>query len=235
MDKRNQRGEIVAINKRETMRVERRAAKEKGKYAHITKCKYTQEELKALDEAYEREEVRGKNPRLWEDVNVGDQLTPVVKGPLGQTDMVEFMVGIGANQGAHRIRWKYMKKHPMWGVRNPETGTLEPMADVHYESSNADAIGVPVAYDLAVQRFTWAGHLITNWMGDDGFLKKLSARCVLFNVFGDTQFLHGTVTKKYREGDEYLVDIEIKTMNQRGENTMPGQATVSLPSKFMWS
>jgi len=72
-------------------------------------------------------------------------------------------------------------------------------------------------------------------MGDDGFLRKLNARCILFNVFGDTQFLKGTVTKKYQEGNEYLVDIEIRTENQRGENTMPGHATVSLPSKFMWS
>jgi hypothetical protein len=71
-------------------------------------------------------------------------------------------------------------------------------------------------------------------MGDDGFLKKLNARCTLFNVFGDTQFLKGAVSKKYHEGDEYLVDIEIRTENQRGESTMPGRATVSLPSKTRW-
>lgn len=231
---RNQKGEIVAINQRETMRIERQAAKERGKYAQITKYKYTEEELRAIDAGYETEEVRGKDPRFWEDVNIGDELTPVVKGPLAQTDMVEFMVGVGSNQGAHRIRWKYMKRHPKWGVRDPATGALEPMADVHYESANADAIGVPVAYDLAVQRFTWAGHLITNWMGDDGFLKKLSARCKPFNVFGDTQWLKGKVVKKYQEKDEYLVDIEIHTENQRGENTMPGMATICLPSKFAW-
>jgi hypothetical protein len=70
-------------------------------------------------------------------------------------------------------------------------------------------------------------------MGDDGFLKKLNARCILFNVFGDTQFLKGKVAKKYQDGDEYLVEIEIRTENQRGENTMPGHAIVSLPSKSM--
>ena len=71
-------------------------------------------------------------------------------------------------------------------------------------------------------------------MGDDGSLKKLNARCILFNVLGDTQFLKGTVVKKYQEGNEYLVDIEIRAENQRGENTMPGLATVSLPSKSRW-
>ena len=230
----NQRGEIVATQLRETMRVERQAAKETGKYSQVSRHRYTEEELRRIDDAYDAEEIRGAVPRFWEDVNVGDELTPVVKGPLAQTDMVEFWVGIGGGQGAHRIRRKYMKRHPMWGVRDPETGVLEPMADIHYESSKSDAIGVPVAYDLGVQRFSWAGHLLTNWMGDDGFLKKLDARCKLFNVFGDTQFLSGTVSRKYQEGDEYLVDIEIRTMNQRGENTMPGHGTVSLPSKTKW-
>ena len=122
----------------------------------------------------------------------------------------------------------------MWGVKDAKTGISEPMADVHYESDKSDAIGVPVAYDLGMQRFSWAGHLMTNWMGDEGFLKKLSARCIRFNVFGDTQFIGGTVIKKYQEGDEYLVDVEIKTVNQRGEETMPGKATVSLPSKVRW-
>jgi hypothetical protein len=230
----NQRGEIVATQLRETMRVERQSAKETGKYSQVSRHRYTEEELKRIDDAYDAEEIRGAVPRFWEDVSVGDELTPVVKGPLAQTDMVEFWVGIGGGQGAHRIRRKYMKRHPMWGVRDPETGVLEPMADVHYESSKSDAIGVPVAYDLGVQRFSWAGHLLTNWMGDDGFLKKLDARCKLFNVFGDTQFLGGTVTRKYQEGNEYLADIEIRTTNQQGENTMPGHATVSLPSKVMW-
>ncbi len=230
----NQRGEVVGTQKRETMRIERGAAKERGKYAEIKKYRYTEEELRRIDEAYEAEEIRGANPKFWEDVNVGGELTPVVKGPLGQTDMVEFWVGSGGGQGAHRIRRKYMKRHPMWGVKDPETGVLEPMADVHYESSKSDAIGVPVAYDLGVQRFSWAGHLMTNWMGGDGFLKKLSARCIRFNMFGDTQFIGGTITKKYQEGDEYLVDVEIKTVNQRGEETMPGKATVSLPSRVRW-
>lgn len=230
----NQRGEVVGTQKRETMRVERGAAKERGKYSQVTRYKYSQEELNRIDEGYDKEEIRGSKPRFWEDVNVGDELVPVVKGPLGQTDMVEWWVGIGGGQGAHRIRRKYMKRHPMWGVKDAQTGTLEPMADVHYESDKSDAIGVPVAYDLGMQRFSWAGHLMTNWMGDEGFLKKLSARAIRFNVFGDTQWVGGTVAKKYQEGDEYLVDVEIKTVNQRGEETMPGNATVSLPSKVRW-
>lgn len=230
----NQRGELVCTCKHETMRVDRSEAKERGKYDHITKQKNTAEDLQKIDEGYGNEEVRGSSPRYWEDVNEGDEMTPVLKGPLGQTDMVEFWVGIGGGQGAHGIRRKYMKRHPMWGVKDAETGNLEPMADVHYDSDKSDAIGVPIAYDLAMQRFSWSGHLLCNWMGDDGFLKKVSLRCTRFNMFGDTQWLSGKVARKYQEGDEYLVDVEISTKNQRGEEIMPGSATISLPSKVKW-
>ena len=42
----------------------------------------------------------------------------------------------------------------------------------------------------------------------------------------------GKVTRKYRSKDgEYCVDIETQAMNQRGEDAMPGTATVALPSK----
>ena len=42
----------------------------------------------------------------------------------------------------------------------------------------------------------------------------------------------GRVINKYvDEGDERCVDIETNAFNQRGEDAMPGTATVVLPSK----
>jgi hypothetical protein len=73
--------------------------------------------------------------------------------------------------------------------------------------------------------------MMTNWMGDDGFLKRLSAQGRLFNLFGDTQWMSGKVVKKYKEGREYAVDLDIWCDNQRGERTTIGSATVWLPSK----
>ena len=52
-------------------------------------------------------------------------------------------------------------------------------------------------------RTNWLAHLITNWMGDDGFLKRLRAELRLFNVLGDTTWLKGKVTQKYiKDGEE---------------------------------
>ena len=34
-------------------------------------------------------------------------------------------------------------------------------------------VGVPGAYDYGPERVAWLGHLVTNWMGDAGFLRRL--------------------------------------------------------------
>ena len=68
-------------------------------------------------------------------------------------------------------------------------------------------------------------------MCDYGFLRRLRGELRRFNVIGDTTWLMGKVTEKRIEGNQYLVDIECRAVNQRGETTLPGTATVVLPSK----
>ena len=76
------------------------------------------------------------------------------------------------------------------------------------------------------------GSLLTNWMGDNGFIKKFYAMFRRFNLVGDTTWLMGQVVKKYIDEDgEPVVDLECWGENQRGEVTMPGSATIALPSR----
>jgi hypothetical protein len=81
-------------------------------------------------------------------------------------------------------------------------------------------------------RETWLIHLCTDWMGDDAWLWKLDCEFRLFNYVGDTQWVHGTVTRKYHvDGDRPAVDLDIACTNQRGQVTTPGRATILLPSR----
>ena len=69
-------------------------------------------------------------------------------------------------------------------------------------------------------------------MGDDGWLKRSRAEYRKFVYLSDVVRISGKVTKKYvDENGEYCVDIETHAMNQRGEDVMPGEATIILPSK----
>ena len=228
----NQDNELLAKATMWAIRTERGTAKEKGKYQGITKHIYTKKELEAIEADYAREEIRGSTPRYWEDVTVGEELTPVVKGPLTVTDVVCFKIGWGGVPfvRAHGVALAYRQKHPAAAIPNT-LGIPDVPERVHWEDELAQAVGAPAAYDYGPQRVSWMGHLMTNWMGDHGFLKRLYVEVRRFNIIGDTTWCKGRVTKKYTEGDQHLVDCEIWAIDQRGDITAPGWATVILPSK----
>lgn len=234
----NQLDEVVAKTIGWSIRAERGASQKKGKYGGIRVHKYSDQEIEAINQMYENEVIRGATPRYWEDVNVGDEIPPVVKGPFSPTDMIACFSGMGGGGGggwgigvAHGVKIKQLRKHPGFSFRDPETGALGTIAEVHTMTDVARGAAVPYAYDIGTQRNSWLIHALTNWMGDDGFLKKLNASYRRFNVYGDTQFAKGKVTKKYIQNGEHLVDVEVWCENQRGEVTAPGEGTIVLPSK----
>jgi acyl dehydratase len=234
----NQRNELVSRGHMLAVRYERRKAREKteegsGKYDHLqVPHPWTPEEQAKVDEDCLAEEIRGSNPRYWEDVNVGDELVPVVKGIFGLTDMISYCVGATPVQlAAHGAQLRNYRRHPAWGFRDPVTGSWEPVYGVHYSVAAAKGAGARYPYDVGVQRNCWLVHLFTNWMGDEGWLKSCSAQYRQFVYLGDAVWFRGKVMKKYvDENQEYCVDIDAHGINQRGEDTIPATATVILPS-----
>ena len=236
----NQRGELIANVRGWNTRHERAAARERGKETRDDSVTgggraydYGAEELYEIEQAQysEDERIRGGETRYWEDVKVGDELDAIARGPLTTSDVTAWLVGTGRGR-AHGAALKEARRHPGHYFRNPEAGQgLEYTGMGHQLREVAAQVGVPGAYDFGPQRISWAGTLIENWMGDDGFLKRLRGELRGFNLMGDTTWLRGTVTRTYIEDDEALVDIEIRGENQRGRLTLPGLATVRLPSK----
>ncbi len=229
----NQRKELVASTDLWLVRTERAAARKTGKYSTIQlPHPYTEEELEKIDEEILNEQIRGNNPRYWEDVKVGDELPPVVKGPFGQMDMIAYTVGAAPVQVmAHRASLELYKKHPAWVVRDPNTYSWEPVYGVHFNIPIAKAVGNPYPYNAGAQSQGWLIQLFTNWMGDDGWLKRNYAEYRHFVYWSDTVWLRGKVVRKYVDEDgEYCVDVKTSAVNQRGEDTMPGYSTVALPS-----
>ena len=228
----NQRDETLARVVGWCTRHQRRASRESGKYADVPRRHhYEPDELEAIDQQVLNETARGGQPRYWEDTLVGEEIEPIVRGPLSLQDVSAFLVGTGRSS-AHGVLLREAMRHPDHFFRNPEAGGgLEYTGIGHLRDSVAEAVGVPGAYDYGPQRVSWMGTLLTNWMGDDAFLKRLRVECRRFNVYGDTQWCKGKVVRKYLSGDAPLVDLEIWAENQRGEVTAPGHATVMLPSR----
>ena len=231
---RNQRGELVAETDLYLVRAERSTARKTGKYSSIqVPHPWNDEDMEKVDADVLAEEVRGSLSRYWEDVAVDDELKPVVKGIFGFTDFIAYTVGAApVSIAAHGCQLRQYKKHPAWAFRDPETGAWEPVYGVHYLKSAAKAVGVPFCYDAGAERQSWLINLLTNWMGDTGWIKNNYAEYRKFVYLSDAVWLRGKVTKKYfDENDEPCVDIVTSAVNQRGEETMPGTATIILPSR----
>jgi len=231
---RNQHDELVAETDLYLVRAERSTARKTGKYSSLqVPHPWTDEEMEKVDADVLAEEVRGENPRYWEDVAVGEELQPIVKGIFGFTDFIAYTVGAApVAVAAHGYQLRQYKKHPAWAFRDPETGAWEPVYGVHYLKSAAKAVGVPFCYDAGAERQSWLINLLTNWMGDTGWIKNNYAEYRKFVYLSDAVWLKGKVTNKYLDdNDEPCVDIETSAVNQRGEDTMPGTATIILPSR----
>ena len=228
----NQRGEVICKALGWSVWAGRAEAGAMGKYKDIPKASYTDEELQRIYEAYDREEIRGSTPRYWEDVEIGEEVGPIVKGPLSLRDMNAWLMGGGSPfMVAHGIFVDFQKRHPAVGMIDSQTGQVDVPELVHMEDTRAQEIGLPGAYDYGCQRMSWLGNLLTNWVGDEGFIWRMYGELRRFNILGDTTWLKGRVVGKRIIEGRCCVDIECWGENQRGEVTMPGKATVILPSR----
>jgi acyl dehydratase len=81
---------VLCAQYRLMIRTERTKAEARGKYDETVIEPYTDEQLAVIDAQYatEPQRRRGAQPRFWEDVEEGDEVGPIVKGPLRVTDMV---------------------------------------------------------------------------------------------------------------------------------------------------
>ena len=226
----NQEGETVARATSHVMRVPRDAAHEGGKYMNIPRYRYSPEELEAIDAAYESEEIRGDVPRYWEDVRVGEQLPPIVKGPLSSDDMLNFVDVVRGTLGFSYFL-DHWRRHPQDVYWDPETGMPDSWDASMVKDSVAQVFGFPFAHDSGIQRVCWLENLVTNWTSNLGFLEGLKVRLVRPNFIYDTTWCRGQVSGKSVRDGKHIVELDVWCENQRGETTARGSAAVALVSR----
>ena len=196
---------------------------------------WTDDELAAIEEQVLAEKPRGDTPRYWEDVQVGDEIDVITKGPLGLTDFIAFIAAGAApipRIAAHSVSLKRYRKHPKWAFRDPRTHALEPVYSVHYNDYAAQLQGAQIAYDVGIQRTCWQIHSLTNWMGDAGRLKALTGQYRAHVYLSDVVKLGGRVESKEIDADgDAVVHLTTWGRNQRDQAVMPGTAVVVLPRR----
>ena len=216
-------------------RTDRDIAREEGtKYDDLKDReprKYTQEEHDRIYDLYAAEEIRGAVPRYWEDVQIGEALPTMAKGPMTVTGFIAYAQGWGGLYiRANKLNWQQISKHPGLGIPN-RFNIPDCPERVHWEPEMALMVGAPGAYDYGPERCSWLTHHMTNWMGDTGFLVNAHSRIRRHNPEGDLLFIQGQVTGKRVEDGKLLVDISQQAHNQDGEVSIVGGGTVALPAR----
>jgi acyl dehydratase len=229
---RNQAGVPVVLRRGTWIRAERHASKAREKKYELPQP-YTPEQLAEIDAAYAAETIRGAEVRYWEDVQPGEEMPTIVRGPLRTTDIVVWHAGVGMGitpPGAFKLSYDVRAKVP--GLFTPNALNIpDTVQRLHWEKEWANQLGIPISYDYGAIREAVLTNLVTNWMGDDGWLWKLSCQHRKFVYQGDTYWVKGRVRDKAMTDAGAEVRLEIWVQNQWGTITSPGEATVLLPTR----
>jgi hypothetical protein len=192
---------------------------------------YTKEELDTLHAHYDAE-LEGKLRRgaeilYWEDVNEGEEIPTIIKGPLDDADLRSYM---GGGAMGFAIGWAGIKRD-VRPFRDPETGAYRSGWAWHASDSEAKRRGIPYALAEGKENQTVIAHGVTNWMGDDGFVKKLDLQNRSVNYLGNMNWVKGKIVRKYAENGEHLVDLDLYAECEDGRIHTKGTGTVRLLSR----
>ena len=194
---------------------------------------YRAEEIERIENQILAESRRGNTPLYWEDVTVGEDIPQITRGPLSIIDIMAWYSAVQGAQhygGVHGDALRYRQRHKDYHI-NKKTGAREAAGRGHLEARTGGDVGMGGAYDVGPQRISWAQHMLTNWIGDHGFLHSLDVAVLRPNLVGDTLWWSGKITKKSVKDGQGLVELEVRATNQVNVLSASGVASVILPSR----
>lgn len=98
---------------------------------------------------------------------------------------------------------------------------------IHYDKDFAVGTGLSNIIVHGALKNAFLGQLVHDWMGPNGRIKKYGCSYRGMDYPNQDITCKGVVRRKYEEGGEKLVDLEIWSENPEGNKTTPGTATVA--------
>ena len=109
-------------------------------------------------------------------------------------------------------------------------GASRDFYEIHYDKDYALSVGLPGVIIHGALKAAYLGKLMTDWLGDPGALRSLQCQHRGMDFPGESVNCSGRVARTYEEDGQSLADCDIRIENSRGQTTVPGQATVTVPS-----
>lgn len=100
--------------------------------------------------------------------------------------------------------------------------------ECHLANDTAHQLGLPNAIHAGAVDRSLLIRIVTNWMGDDGFITRFAWQPLKDTFVGDTLFASAWV--KEVDTEAHLCNIEAILQNQFGVKTAAAQITVRLPN-----
>jgi acyl dehydratase len=223
----NQDGEKVGVRNDTWIRIDREKTAEKKKYGATELAHWGPDEIARFMDQYA--EQQRTTERYFDEVRVGDAVGPLMKGPLTPTAEIAFESYFGIYLVGNEVAANLYKKHPALMIPN-EQGVPEPPQRVHWDNAFTQRLlGLPAAYDIGPERCSWLIQLVTDWIGDDGFLSLIDVQYRKFNYMGDVTWMRGSVAEKLERDGKCYVRLAIEAVNHRDEVTAKGVAEAELP------
>jgi hypothetical protein len=193
----------------------------------------TDEERDAIYRGYDEETRRGSNTLYWEDVVVGEEIKPLIVGPISIYDSAASFTATAGHAVGYDIEWERIKINRAFATFDDEVNAWKSGGEGHFcdGAGHSKFAGGGYAYAQTPSLFGLFGRAICNWMGDSGFLRKLYNEEKNVTILGDVYKVMGKVVNKHEETNEHLVALELHAENQDALLLTIGIATVRLPSR----
>lgn len=228
----NQHADILAVHRRVGFYAERGSSTKQTGRTRIEPATYSAEDLARIDELYATQQRRGRDRRYWEDVEVGESLPPMPKGPTTTTDIIRFHSGgyFLTDLRTSQLAYQNRPRKPGFYVQNAQ-GIPDVVQRGHWDPDWARSIGHATPMDYGAMREFWLHHYLTDWAGDDGWIVAHQIKLEKFAYLGDFHTRSGEITAKRADDEGCLVEVALRTTNQRQVDTAVGTAVVALPSR----
>lgn len=137
---------------------------------------------------------------VFDEISVGDQVTPLVRGPLTPV---------------HLMRW---------------SAATENWHRIHYDEPFArDHDGLPTLLVNGSWKQHFLVQMVSRWLGPTGWLAEIAFEFRRMDPVGVTLTAWGTVTAAYERDGLGFVQCDIGIRDAHGTESTPGVATGVLP------
>lgn len=204
-----------------------------GKYGSFTPRRYSPSEMRSIAEHYaqEAEHRRGDVPRFIEDVAVGDVLPPLIKGPMTILSYSAFFVGAGAFFNlTDRVLCNFASRFGESVKYDPDSGIWVLPEEMHWHPHMTRQLGMPYGFDIGSQRVGWLAHLVTDWMGDTGWMESLDVWFLRPVFLTEAVWIRGKVAGTSTASMDCRVVIDLSAETFDGVPVSTGRAVVKLPT-----